>query len=61
MVCTEILLQTYKLNEKLKEKGESLELDENENIKGWENTVSALKTQFPNMFENASKCLILKD
>lgn len=46
---------TYKLNEKLKEKGESLELDENENIKGWENTVSALKTQFPNMFENASK------
>lgn len=45
---------TYKLNEKLKEKGESLELDENENIKGWENTVSALKTQFPNMFENAS-------
>lgn len=46
---------TYKLSEKLKEKGESLELDENENIKGWENTVSALKTQFPNMFENASK------
>lgn len=45
---------TYKLNEKLKEKGESLELDENENIKGWKNTVSALKTQFPNMFENAS-------
>lgn len=45
---------TYKLSEKLKEKGESLELDENENIKGWENTVSALKTQFPNMFENAS-------
>lgn len=45
---------TYKLNEKLKEKGEHLELDENENIKGWENTVSALKTQFPNMFENAS-------
>lgn len=45
---------TYKLNEKMKEKGERLELDENENIKGWENTVSALKTQFPNMFENAS-------
>ncbi len=45
---------TYKLNEKLKEKGENLELDENENIKGWENTVSALKAQFPNMFENAS-------
>ena len=26
---------TFKLNEKLKEKGETLELDENDNIKGW--------------------------
>ena len=47
-------LSVPQIVEKLKEKGESLELDENENIKGWENTVSALKTQFPNMFENAS-------
>ena len=42
---------TFKLNEKLKEKGESLELDENENIKGWEDKLSGLKTQFPKMFE----------
>ena len=45
---------TYKLNEKLKEKGESLELDENDNIKGWSNKISGLKTQFPTMFESAS-------
>ena len=45
---------TYKLNEKLKEKGESLELDENENIKGWSDKLSGLKTQFPTMFESVS-------
>ena len=41
---------TYKLEEKLKEKGETLELDENDNIKGWESQLDGLKTQFPNMF-----------
>ena len=46
---------TYKLNEKLKEKGESLELDENENIKGWNERVSDLKVQFPTMFETVNK------
>lgn len=45
---------TFKLNEKLKEKGEALELDENENIKGWDDKLSGLKVQFPNMFESAS-------
>lgn len=45
---------TFKLNEKLKEKGTNLELDENDKIKGWDETVSALKTQFPKMFESAS-------
>ena len=45
---------TFKLNEKLKEKGESLELDENDNIKGWNDKLSGLKTQFPTMFESAS-------
>ena len=44
---------TYKLNEKLNEKGESLELDENDNIKGWENLLSGLKTQFPTFFDSA--------
>ena len=46
---------TFKLNEKLKEKNEALELDENDNIKGWDDKLSGLKTQFPSMFESASK------
>lgn len=37
---------------KLKEKGE-LELDENEKIKGWNDKIAALKTQFPQQFENS--------
>lgn len=44
---------TYKLNEKLKERGEALELDENDNIKGWDDKLSNLKVQFPAMFETA--------
>lgn len=46
---------TYKLNENLKEKGESLELDENDNIKGWADKLSGLKTQFPTMFETKGR------
>lgn len=45
---------TYKLNEKLKENGETLELDENENIKGWNDKLDALKVQFPTQFEGSS-------
>lgn len=45
---------TYKLEEKLKENGETLQLDENENIKGWNDKLTALKTQFPKMFESSS-------
>ena len=37
---------------KLKEKGE-LELDENDKIKGWNDKIAALKTQFPAQFENS--------
>ena len=44
----------YKLETELKEKGETLELDENDNIKGWENRLSILKTQFPTMFESGA-------
>ena len=40
------------LTYKLKEKGE-LELDENEKIKGWDDKIAGLKTQFPNQFENS--------
>lgn len=45
---------TFKLNEKLKEKGETLTLDENGNIKGWDAYRDGLKTQFPTMFESAN-------
>lgn len=37
---------------KLKEKGEKLELDEQGNIKGWNDKVSALKTQLPTQFQD---------
>ena len=37
---------------KLKEKGE-LALDENGKIKGWDDKIAALKTQFPTQFETA--------
>lgn len=46
---------TFKLNEKLKDKGESLELDENDNIKGWKDKLDGLKTQFPTMFESSAE------
>jgi hypothetical protein len=44
---------TFKLNEKLKAEGKTLELDENEHIKGWDDLRSDLKTQFPTQFEAA--------
>ncbi len=45
---------TFKLNESLKAKNEVLELDENDKIKGWDNRLSELKAQFPNMFSSDS-------
>lgn len=44
----------FKLEEKLKAEGKTMELDENENIKGWEGYLSDLQTQLPNQFEKAS-------
>lgn len=52
--CNDVDYVTYKLMEKLKEKGENLELDENDNIKGWEDKLSGLKTQLPSHFESGS-------
>lgn len=45
---------TFKIEEKLREQGKSLELDENENIKGWDELISGMKTQLPTQFEKAS-------
>lgn len=49
----EIDFLTFKLNEKLKAEGKTLELDENEKIKGWDDLLADLKTQHPMMFETA--------
>jgi hypothetical protein len=48
--CADVDYVTYKLMESLREKGETLELDENENIKGWNDRISGLKTQLPTQF-----------
>lgn len=46
---------TYELTEDLKEKGETLELDENNSIKGWNDKLEGLKTQYPDMFEKKTE------
>lgn len=51
--ATDIDYLTFKINEKLNEQGKTLELDENDNIKGWDDVISGLKTQFPAQFESA--------
>ena len=45
---------SFKLNEKLKKEGKAIELDDNDNIKGWDDMLSGLKTQFPTHFETNS-------
>ena len=44
---------TFKLNEKMKKDGETLTLDDSGAIKGWEDKLAGLKTQFPAMFETS--------
>lgn len=51
--ASDVDYMTFKVNEKLKEQGKTLELDENENIKGWDDLISGLKTQFPAQFVSA--------
>lgn len=43
---------SFKLESKMKEDGKTLELDDADNIKGWKDLISELKTQFPTQFEN---------
>lgn len=43
---------TYKLNEKLSENNETLELDNNGNVKGIDSRIEELKITFPKMFDN---------
>ena len=53
-VDTDIDYLAYQLDKKLKEKNETLLLDENDNIKHWSDYASDLKTQFPTHFESSS-------
>lgn len=46
---------SFKLENKMKEEGKTLELDDADNIKGWKDLLTGLKTQFPNQFENEGK------
>lgn len=49
--CNDIDYVTYKIMANLTEQGKSLELDENGNIKGWDDLLSGIKTQLPNQFD----------
>lgn len=49
------------LTYKLKAKGEDLALDENGKIKGWDDKLSALKTQFPAQFEGAGAKKVIEN
>lgn len=51
--CIDPDYMAYKIDEKLKEKGETLSLDENENIKGWDELIAGMKTQLPAQFESS--------
>ena len=54
----DIPYMTFKVDEKMKEQGKTLELDENENIKGWDEILSGLKTQFPTQFEKTNRTIV---
>lgn len=45
---------TYKIKTGLKEKNEELKLDDDGNIKDWDNMLTSLKTQFPTQFTTSS-------
>lgn len=45
---------TFKLETKLKDENKKIELDDNDNIKGWNDMLSGLKTQFPTQFEKST-------
>lgn len=52
---------SYKLESKMKEEGKKLELDAADNIKGWKDLLSGLKTQFPTQFENEGRKKFFKE
>jgi hypothetical protein len=53
--CDDIDYVTYVIEKKMKDENKTLELDENENIKGWDDLISGVKTQIPAHFEKAGQ------
>ena len=41
----------FLITKKLKGEGKTIELDENEKVKGWDDIISGMKTQAPDQFE----------
>ena len=50
---------TFKLRESVSRKGETLELDDNGSVKGWDSKIAELKTTYPKMFETQSGLKVL--
>ena len=59
-LLSEHALDVDYLTFKLKEKGE-IELDDNDHIKGWEDKIAGLKTQFPQQFESSESKKIIEN
>lgn len=59
-LLSEKALDVDYLTFKLKEKGE-LSLDETGKIKGWDDKIAALKTQFPTQFESAAQKKVIEN
>ena len=50
---------TFKLRESVSRKGETLEIDDNGSVKGWDSKIAELKTTYPKMFETQSGLKVL--
>lgn len=59
--CKDVDYVAYKINENLKADGKTLELDENENIKGWSDIASGIKIQLPAQFGAGNNRKVLGD
>ena len=51
---------TYKIEQELKSEGKTLELDETESIKGWNDIVAGMKIKYPTQFETSTKKNIIR-
>ena len=53
--CTDVDYAAFVIERDLKEQGKTLELDENENIKGWDDLISGTKTKIPLHFKDGKQ------